>query len=186
MYDISFWSVYYYSSMKTFLEKDTTGHWNTTPPVPAEKMNQVNCHKFVLYAIGKISWEAMISNPSEQQATGDDFTFGEKIRLISDLSYTTIKDEESLRGLAQKSCEIGKTYVGQVLDAQTGEMAHSFIIHRESENKYTCFDKPGFKYSFEVSDLNTILNFVNKDGEQSNKNQKWRFIPFASNEDPSK
>jgi hypothetical protein len=160
-----------------FLQKDTTGIWNTIPPVPPEKIGNVNCHKFVLYGIGKISWEEMISDPSEQKRECTDFTFGEQARLISDIPYTLIKDEESLSLLIQKNCEIGKIYVGQVRDVKTGEMAHSFILKKETENAYTCFDKPGFKYPFAVSDLNAILNFVNRDGEQSNKNQEWRFVP---------
>lgn len=120
----------------------------------------------------------MISDPSEQQVKGVDFTFGEKIRSISDIPYALVESEESLTKLAQKDCEISKVYVGQILDIQTGEMAHSFMVTRESENNYICFDKPGFKYPFAMSDLNDILNFVNKDGEQSNKNQNWRFVPI--------
>lgn len=172
--------VYLTNKMNTLLQRDSNGDWNAIPPVPAEKVKNVNCHKFALYAIGKISWEEMISDPSEQQVKGDDFTFGEKIRSISNIPYTLIKDQESLMELAQKSCELGKTYVGQILDVQTKEMAHSFMVTRGSENDYICFDKPGFKYPFAVSDLNTILDSVNKDGEQSNKNQEWRFVPLAS------
>lgn len=167
---------YLINKMNTFLEKDSNGNWNTVPPVPAEKVKNVNCHKFALYTIGRISWEEMVSDPSEQQAKNIDFTFGEKIRSISDILYTSIESEESLTGLTQRTCEIGKVYVGQILDALTGEMAHSFILRRESEDEYVCFDKPGFKYPFAVCDLNTVLNFVNKDGEQSNINQKWRFV----------
>ncbi len=166
--------------MNKFLEKDIDDNWNTVPPTPSEKVRNVNCHKFVLYAIGKISWQEMISDTSAQQATGADFTFGEKIRSISNIPYTLIKDQESLLTLAQKSCEIGRTYVGQILDVETKETAHSFVVTKESENNFICFDKPGFKYQFVVSDLNTILNFVNKDGEQSNKNQEWRFVPIES------
>lgn len=164
--------------MNTFLEKDINGDWNTLPSVPTDKIRNVNCHKFVLYIIGKISWEDMISDPSEQQKAGIEFTFGEKIRTISDTSYNLVKNEQDLTLLAQKSSEVGKTYVGQVLDAETKEMAHSFIVTRESENAYICYDKPGFKYPFAVSNLDAILNFMNKDGEQSNKNQMWRFIPM--------
>lgn len=166
--------------MNTFLQKDLNDNWNTIPPVPNEKVRNVNCHKFVLYAIGKISWEEMISDPSEQKIKGEDFIFGEKIRLISNIPYTLIESEENLMKLAQKDCEIGNVYVGQILDIQTGEMAHSFIVLRESENNYVCFDKPGFKYSFVVSDPNAVLNFVNKDGEYSNKNQNWRFVPIET------
>jgi hypothetical protein len=166
--------------MSKFLQKNSGGNWNTTPPVSVEKIKNVNCHKFVLYTIGKISWEEMISDPSEQQARGFDFTFRDTIRAISDIPYALIGDGEDLTEIAQKECGVGKSCVGQILDAETGEMAHSFMVTRESENNYICFDKPGFKYPFAVSDLNTILNFVNKDGEQSNKDQKWRFIPLDS------
>lgn len=166
--------------MNKFLEKDINVNWNTIPPVPVEKVMNVNCHKFVLYAIGQISWEEMISDPSVQKAMGTDFTFGEKIQSISDITYTLIKDEEELNLLAQKNCEIGKVYISQILDVETKEMAHSFLVKRESKDKYVCFDKPGFKYPFTVSDANTILNFVNKDGEQPNKNQEWRFVPLET------
>lgn len=162
--------------MNIFLQKDVNGEWNTIPPIPSEKINSVNCHRFVLYALERISWDEMVSDPLVQKSRGEDFTFGEKIRFISDIPCTLINDQESLGVLAKKSCEIGKTYVGQILDTQTKEMARSFIVTREDEKNYICFDKPGFKYSFTVSDLNTILNFVNKDNEQPYKNQKWRFV----------
>lgn len=166
--------------MNKFLEKDTDGNWNTIPPVPSPKIKNVNCHKFVLYSIGIISWEEMVSDPSEQKTAGKDFTFGKQVRLISDLPYTLTRNEKELAIFAQEKCEIGNTYVGQILDIQTGEMTHSFLVKKESEDTYTCFDKSGFKYPFMVSDLNTILNFVNKDGEQQNKNQKWRLTLLES------
>ncbi|HUD04068.1 MAG TPA: hypothetical protein VMR73_01080 [Candidatus Paceibacterota bacterium] len=53
--------------MNKFLEKDVTGNWNTVPPIPDDKIKNVNCHKFALYVIGKISWEEMISNPDAQK-----------------------------------------------------------------------------------------------------------------------
>lgn len=56
-------------------------------------------------------------------------------------------------------------------------MAHSFVLYRESSHKYICFNKPGFKYIFEITDLESILNFVNKDGVKANQNQEWRFVP---------
>lgn len=166
--------------MSKFLEKDTYGNWNTIPPVPVEKVKNVNCHKFVLYGIGTISWQEMVSDPREQKDKGIDFTFEKKIRLISDTPYTFISDEESLNLLAQDSCEISRVYVGQIFDVPTKETTHSFLVKRESEEKYLCFDKPGFIYPFTVSNLTTILNFVNKDGHQSNKNQNWRFILLES------
>lgn len=164
--------------MSNFLEKDETDRWNTIPPVPSEKIKNVNCYKFALYAIEEITWQEMISDPAEPKEAGTDFTFGERIRLISDMPYIFIKNENELKTFAGKSCEVGKIYIGQILDAQTNEMAHSFIVKRVAVDEYICFDKLGFKYPFAVCDLNTILNFVNKDGEQSNKNQKWRFVAF--------
>jgi len=80
--------------------------------------------------------------------------------------------------LANEKCEIWKVYVVQIFDAQNEKMAHSFIVRRELNNKYICFDKLGFKYTFEVSDFETISNFVNKDGEKSYQNKKWRFVPI--------
>ena len=126
----------------------------------------------------------MVSDVRLQKESGIDFTFGETARNISNTEFTTIKDLPSLILIANKNCKIGNTYVGQILDAQTGEMAHSFIIQRESKDKYVCFDKPGFKYPFNMSDLEKILNFVNKDGEKSNQNQKWRFVPIDNFQKP--
>ena len=119
----------------------------------------------------------MISDPNEQKKFGPDFTFGDKARRVSGMPFTLVESLQTLLELANQSCEVGKSYVGQIIDAQTGEMAHSFIVERKTENEYICFDKPGFKYPFEINDLEKILNFVNKDGEKSNQNQKWRFIP---------
>lgn len=120
----------------------------------------------------------MVSDPIKQKEEGVDFTFIDKIILPSSISYTLINNEQDLSEFVHKVCEMGKVYVGQVFDIDTGELAHSFILKIESDTKYICFDKPGFKYSFTVSDLDTILNFTNKYGEQSNKNQKWRFVPL--------
>ncbi|GEM_PF-3186049 len=166
--------------MNTFLKKDLSNNWNTILPVPADQIRNVNCHKFILYIIGKISWEEMVSDAQIQKEAGADFTFGEMARSISDVQFTPVKDLESLLLLANKRCEIGKSYIGQILDAQTGEMAHSFIIQREPDGKYICFDKPGFKYPFSVHGLEEILNFVNKDGVKSNQDQKWRFVSLTT------
>lgn len=161
-----------------FLTKDSLGNWNTIPAIPEDKIGNVNCHKFVLYVIGEISFNEMVSDTKIQKGPGVDFTFGEVARRISNISFTLIKDLGSLLLLANESCDIGKVYVGQILDAQTKEMAHSFIVQRESSDKYICFNKPGFKYPFEISNFEKILNFVNKDGEKSNQNQKWQFVPI--------
>ncbi len=165
--------------MNKFLKKDVTNNWNVIPPVPSDKMRNINCHKFILYVIGSISSEEMISDSQIQKDTGFDFTFGEQARSISNVPFTLVEDLESLYLLADKNCEIGKGYVGQILDAQTGEMAHSFILEKESDGKYTCFDKQGFKYPFSVHELGTLLDFINKDGEKSYKDQKWRFVPIT-------
>lgn len=159
------------------LKKDSLDKWNTIPPISEDKIVNVNCHKFILYVIGKISWEEMTSNVQEQKDSGIDFTFGEIAKKISDKPFNYINNLESLILLANKDCKMEKCYIGQILDSQTKEMAHSFIIKRELD-KYICFDKPGFKYQFNVSNLEKILNFINKDGERSNLNQEWRFIPF--------
>jgi len=169
--------------MNRFLKKDQTGNWNTVPPVPADKVVNINCHKFVLYVIGRISYEIMISDPKNKR--GNDFTFGDEALSISNIPFTPIKDLESLHLLAEKSCDMGKSYVGQIRDAQTGEAAHSFIVERDLNGKYTCNEKRGFKHSFSVHDLDTILNFVNKDGEKSNQNQNWRFVPMKVDRMPN-
>lgn len=41
--------------MQNFLQKDSNNEWNIVPPIPIEKIKNVNCHKFVLYILGKIS-----------------------------------------------------------------------------------------------------------------------------------
>ncbi len=164
--------------MTPFLQKDSTNNWNTVPPVPPNEINNVNCHKFVLYVINRISYEEMVSDPKIQKEAGLDFTFSEETRNISEISFTPVKDVQSLFTLANQKCEIGETYIGQILDVQTGEMAHSFIVKRKSHDEYVCCDKQGFKYPFTVFDLETILDFVNKDGVKSYQNQSWRFVPI--------
>lgn len=162
---------------KTFLAKDSDGNWNTIPPVPTDKINNVNCHKYILYALEKISFEEMISDP-HTQSQDFDFTYSKKAGEISDALFVLVKSLKVLYALADKSTEIGKAYIGQILDAETNEMAHSFVMVREAESTYTCFDKQGFKYPFTVDELGTLLDFVNKDGVKSYHNQKWRFVPL--------
>jgi len=162
--------------MEKFLAKDVDGNWNTIPPVPADKIREVNCHKFVLYVIDHISWEDMILDSQVQKEKGLDFTFGELARSISHDPFTLVNNLESLNSLVEKSCESGKSYIGQILDAETEETAHSFILEKDRDGLCTCYDKPGFKYPFSVHTLEDIFNFVNKDGEKSNQNQKWRFV----------
>lgn len=163
-----------------FLTKDETGKWNTIPPIPADKIQNVNCHKFILYVIGRIPWEEMISDPQTQKDAASDFTFGDKARSISDAPFSLMTDLKSLYSLMDTSCGSEKSYIGQILDAETGEMAHSFILERDQSGSYICFDKPGFKYPFSVHALEDIYNFVNKDGVKSYQNQKWRFVPMKT------
>lgn len=167
--------------MTQFLTKDTSGNWNTVPPVPAEKMADVNCHKFVLYVIRNISWEEMVSDSHTQKAAGVDFTYGERARKISDQEFVKITDKDSLLKLADTTCESGKAYAGQIMDSTTGEMAHSFILEKTVDGSYQCFDKQGFKfYPFSVKNLECFLDFVNEKGEKSYIGQKWRFVPIEN------
>jgi hypothetical protein len=85
--------------MKKILEKDSLDKWNAIPPIPADKIRNVNCHKFVLYIIGKMSWEEMISDADKQKESGADFTFGDKALSISDISFISVKDLKSLLSL---------------------------------------------------------------------------------------
>ncbi len=149
-----------------FLQKDLTGQ------------ESVNCHKFVLYVLGKMSWAEMVAD-SPKIPAGDDFTFGKSAREISDIPFVPVENLENLHSLADKNCEPGQAYIGQILDAETGEMAHSFIVERAANGTYTCYDKPGFKYPFSVGGLEKIYNFVNKNGEKSYQNQKWRFVTMV-------
>lgn len=166
--------------MSKYLKKDSNGNWNTLVPVPSEKMSNVNCHKFVLYAVGKISWDEMISDPKPQKAAGLDFTFGDKVSMLSEKSFALIKDAQELLKLAGESCELGQVYVGQIKDSVTGEMAHSFIVERKADGSYECSDKQGFKnYLFSVHNIETLLDFVNDKGEKSYQNQEWRFVPVS-------
>ena len=164
--------------MNSTLKQQPNGDWNAVPPVPAEKINNVNCHKFVLYSIGQISWDELISDPKEQKIASLDFTYNDKVKEISHLPFTYIEDFEALISLANSSCVSERRYVGQIQDSKTYEMAHSFIIVRNSTGDFVCYDKPGFKYPFAVHGLSEIYNFVNKDGEKSNQNQNWRFVPI--------
>lgn len=163
-----------------FLKKDETDNWNTIPPVPTDKIKNVNCHKFILYVIGRLSWEEMISDSKVQEEKGFDFTFGDKAREISNMPFTMVRDIQSLYSLADKSCDLGKPYIGQILDSQTGEMAHSFIVEKAPDGIYTCLDKQGFKYPFSIHEMGKLLDFVNKDGVKSYQNQKWRFVPIKT------
>ncbi len=145
------------------------GKWNTEPPVADDKLGNINCHKFTLYVIGKISWEEMVAD--------NDKIYGAEARAISDIQFIQINSLASLLKFASECCKIGEFYVAQILDANTDEMAHSFILKQESLNNFICYEKQGFKYPFTVQGLETILDFVNKDGVRSNENQKWRFVP---------
>ncbi len=162
-----------------FLKQYEVDIWNTIPPIPDDKIKNVNCHKFILYILGSISREEMISDSQTQKEAGLDFTYGEKARNISNIPFTFVKDLQSLYSLADKVCESEGSYIGQILDAETDEMAHSFVLEKGFDGKYTCFGKQGFKYPFSVQELGSILDFVNKDGVKSYQNQKWRFIPVT-------
>lgn len=163
--------------MNTYLIKDRNGVWNTDIPVPADRMSNVNCHKFVLYALDRISWDEMVSDPSQQKAEGKDFTYGNVAQTISSKDFKVIHDAKSLLRLATESCPVGKRCVGQALDVQDKKLAHSFIIERQHDGSFVCFDKQGFKnYPFSVHDLVSLLGFVNDRGELSYRNQAWRFF----------
>jgi hypothetical protein len=165
--------------METFLERDSLGKWNTIPPVPADKIGNVNCHRFVLYVLKKMSWGEMVSDAKAQKEAGKEFTFGKTASMISNLEFTPINNSDELVLHLNQNCEIDKSYIGQILDTGTQELAHSFIIKKIKNNKFQCFDKPGFKYPFGIYGLEEIYDFVNKDGERPYKNQSWRVIPIA-------
>lgn len=163
--------------MKDFLVKDSSGNWNTIPAVPANAMHSVNCHKFMLYTIGTISYEELISDPKEKRP--DDFTYDKKSLEISSKEFSPVMDLNELTKLADRSCDKDGVSVGQIKDSVTGEMAHSFILKKTPDGKYMCYEKTGFKqYPFAVKELSEILNFVNNKGEKSHLHQNWRFIPL--------
>ncbi|MEN9621916.1 MAG: hypothetical protein RLZZ67_350 [Candidatus Parcubacteria bacterium] len=166
--------------MDTFLHKDTSGTWNTIPPIPSDLLPNVNCHKFVLHAIGKISYHEMVSNPKFQKENFPhfDFTYGKKALEISRKEFTPISNTTDLYTLAEKDCGSHSVCIGQIRDSKSGEMAHSFIIEKDSSGKYMCYEKTGFKqYPFTVHELGNLLEFINDKGERSYQNQEWRFIP---------
>lgn len=124
----------------------------------------------------------MISDTSAQEKADPsfDFTFAKKAQEISSKEFTDIKDFDSLYDFARKECALGQLYVGQILDAQTNELAHSFMLERTQDDEFTCSDKQGFKrYPFSVHELGTLLDFINKDGEKPYINQKWRFVDIT-------
>ncbi|HVT75223.1 MAG TPA: hypothetical protein VHD69_02325 [Candidatus Paceibacterota bacterium] len=167
--------------MGSFLQKDKDGVLNTIPPIPPDRIKDVNCHKFVLYVLGQITWDEMISDSHAQKKAGLDFTYGEKARAISNKEFVPIANIDSLIKLADECCDHSKTCIGQIMDKETGEMAHSFIIEKILNGEYQCFDKQGFKhYPFSVHGLESFLDFVNEKGEKSYQNQKWRFVPIES------
>jgi hypothetical protein len=149
--------------------------------IPKDLLPNINCHKWVLFQLGKISWDELVSDPHEQRARDSsfDFTYGDKALAISGKEFVPVKDASSLLRLANESCEIRQTCVGQIKDSETGEMAHSFIAHRKQDGTYECVEKQGFKdYPFKRHDLVSLLDFVNDKGERSYQNQLWRFIPI--------
>jgi hypothetical protein len=168
--------------MDTYLQKDSDGNWNLVPPVSPELLRNINCHKFILFVMGTISRDELLLDPKVQKANDPtiDFTFGKKALGISQKEFVLISNTEQLLNFANKECQEGKAYVGQVLDANTGELAHSFIVEKNSKGKFVCFDKVGFKhYPFSVHNLESLLDFVNEKGEKSYQNQKWRFVSIS-------
>jgi len=158
--------------LEKFLSKDSAGNWNTIPPVSDKQKEDINCHKFVLYAISNITRDELVSDATAQKKSGQDFTFGKKALAISQKEFTLIADPKHLRDFADKNCAQGVVYVGQILDAETGEAAHSFLMDKMSDGTYKCADKAGFKYPFAVYSLEDLFKFENY------HNQKWRFIPL--------
>ncbi len=158
------------------LEKDSQDKWNTIPPVPDEQIRNVNCHKFVLYIMKQISWEDMISDPRSQRDAGLDFIFDDKALNISTEPFIPINNPDSLFEFIQINTTKRENYIVQILDVGTEKLAHSFIIEIQESGIPLCFDKPGFKYSFDVCEFEKIFNFVNKDNEKPYLNQRWRIL----------
>ncbi|MDP1625143.1 MAG: hypothetical protein Q8L64_05220 [bacterium] len=166
--------------MIEYLRKSFDGTWNTVPPVAVDKIPNVNCHKFVLFTLGRMSWDDMVSDPHIMKLEGKDFMYGDMAKSLSDKDFVLIKDSDALRILADRDIKPGKTYVGQILDAETGEMAHSFLVEKDDEGRYICQEKMGFKqYPFEVRELESLLDFVNDRGEKAYQNQMWRFFSIS-------
>lgn len=148
--------------------------------VALEVPNQgdINCHKAILYFLGRMTVDELSSDAKSQKGSGKEFIFGSKSLEISDKEFVAIENVQKLKEFAEQSCEENFVYVGQVLDAETGELGHSFILGKTKGQKILCFDKAGFKYPFGVYTLETLFDFINKDGEKPYHNQKWRIIPL--------
>jgi hypothetical protein len=129
----------------------------------------INCHKAVLYLAGLISYEELTSDSKAEREQGLDFTFGKRARVISDKEFVPISSSTDLSALAQYECTSLLPYVGQILDAEDNDMAHSFLISKRNDG-FICFDKAGFKTAFSTYSLEELLNFNNY------QNQLWRFL----------
>ena len=147
------------------------GLWGIEELVSVPNPQDVNCHKAVLYLAGFISYEELTSDSKTQRELGLNFTFGNKSRGISDKEFILISDENKLYGFATKECTEPIPYIGQILDVEDNELAHSFIL-RKSGNDFICFDKAGFKTDFSTYKLEELLHFNNY------QNQLWRFLPL--------
>ncbi len=138
----------------------------------------INCHKALLYFLGRITLDELGSDAKLQKEQKQDFIFADKALEISDKEFTSIENVQELKEFVEQSCEKDFVYVGQILDAQTGELGHSFILGKNKDEQFLCFDKAGFKYPFGIYALETLFDFINKDGERPYHNQKWRIIPL--------
>ena len=133
-----------------------------------KKQGEINCHKAILYLLGRITLEEVDL----------DFTFGKRVLEISDKEFISVKTVGELKAFVNQNCKGGLLYVGQILDAETGEVAHSFIVGKElndeqdNPSRFICFDKAGFKFSFGVYEIEKLFEFENY------HNQKWRFLPL--------
>jgi hypothetical protein len=137
----------------------------------AKESENINCHKAVLYLVGLISYEELIADPRQQQDTN--FTFRERALRISNAKFAPVTNPEELLNLAENGCESGNLYVGQILDNETNELAHSYIVFKNNEGVCIGFDKAGFKEAFSVYELSQLLAFKNY------QNQGWRFVSIG-------
>lgn len=160
--------------IEKYLALDANNELNLIPPVSADVSRNINCHKFALFVAGVISRDDMVSDARAQKAAGEDFTFGKKAAALSIKEFKAIPDIETLLEFARESCREDKPYIGQIRDVETGEMAHSFVVEKDSEGSFRCFDKAGFKTSFGQYGIEDLFQYENY------RNQEWRFIPLEA------
>ncbi len=132
----------------------------------------INCHKATLYIADTISYSELIADPQPLRDRGEDYWYSERAKGVSDIPFLPITDTCDLQDRAAVACAKYSPCIGQILDTDTGELAHSFLIVSTSLG-LVCFDKSGFKEPFTTYSIEELLEKPNY------QNQAWRFVPLS-------